>query len=162
MLYTLRVSQKNHGGTVSVLYDRLRLLRKSSRVRNDPQATALRHILLALINLMASVSPEEAYIIVDVDDQKRSERDSHTEDQTTESLQMNKRRRVVVTLEDLKREYQDVLDRCSRVERGDFDFEIEEDDEIYDGDVADRSRLNLFSRLSVRKGFEDGSEAIEM
>lgn len=75
---------------------------------------------------------------------------------------MNKRRRVVVTLEDLKREYQDVLDRCSRVERGDFDFEIEEDDEIYDGDVADRSRLNLFSRLSVRKGFEDGSEAIEM
>ena len=29
---------------------------------------------------------------------------------------------MIITLDDLRREYQRVLDRCSRIERGDFEF----------------------------------------
>ena len=34
--------------------------------------------------------------------------------------------RMVITIDDLRREYQQLLDRCSRIERGDFDFDMDE------------------------------------
>ncbi|KAJ9602099.1 hypothetical protein H2200_013459 [Cladophialophora chaetospira] len=160
IIHAIRISQKDYRGAVNVLYDRLKLIRKSGRARHDPQGTALRRILLALINLMACVAPEEAYIIVEVDAQS-SPNENNGKDDTEpaaehDDLKMKKRRRVIVTLDDLRKEYQAVLDKCSRIERGDFDFEVDddddEDDEV-DGPAADQSqsRLNL-SKVSSRNG----------
>lgn len=44
-------------------------------------------------------------------------------------------KRVIVTLDHLRREYQGELDRVSRIERGDWEFgALEEEDEDVDGD----------------------------
>lgn len=141
IMHAIRLSQQNHRGAVTVLYDRLKAIRKSSRARHDPQGTALRHTLLALINLMACVEPEEAYILVEVDDDDHKTAtttnngtgpiDNDTDTDELAALRMPPQRRVIVTLDDLRKEYQAVLDRCSRLERGDFDFDA---DEEYDDD----------------------------
>ncbi|KEF52746.1 uncharacterized protein A1O9_11163 [Exophiala aquamarina CBS 119918] len=157
IIHGIRVSHKDYRGAVTVLFDRLRLVRRSARARHDPQATALRQVLLALINAMACVAPEEAYILVDADDKMGSKAgkvdDSDTamtgaDGDNDEAAPPRKRRRIIVTLEDLRKEYQQVLDKCSRIERGDFDFDVDgESDE--DGDhvtPADQSRLNFSSR----------------
>jgi nuclear pore complex protein Nup160 len=155
VMHTVRLSQHDHRGAVIVLYDRLKLIRKSGRARSDPSATALRHVLLGLINLMSCVAPDEAYVLVDVDDHKSAD----TEDERdANSLKMKKRRRVIITLDDLRKEYQAVLDKCSRIERGDFDFGVvdDEDEDMDDMEFEQsQSRLNLSSRLSSGTGDGD-------
>jgi nuclear pore complex protein Nup160 len=137
--YAMRIAQRNYRGAVTVLYERLLLVRQSGRARHDPQATALRHVLLSLVNVMASVAPQEAYIVAEPAKEKHADAE-----------QQSKRRRIIITLEDLRKEYQQVLDRCSRIERGDFDFEMDDDDESEDDDEApvNHSRLNLSSHNS--------------
>ena len=46
------------------------------------------------------------------------------------------KRRIIVTLEHLRREFQSELDRVSRIERGDWEFGLlgEEEDEDFDND----------------------------
>ena len=46
-----------------------------------------------------------------------------------------KKRRVIVTLDDVRREYQKVLDRCSRIERGDWEFGALDSDEADNDDT---------------------------
>jgi nuclear pore complex protein Nup160 len=147
IIYAVRVAQKDYRGAVTVLFDRLRLVRKSGRARHDPQATGLRHVLLALINVMACVAPEDAYILADADEKDpRPQINGHD---AGKEGQAPRRRRIIVTLEDLRKEYQQVLDRCSRIERGDFDYDVdgetEEDDGGDEGLLVDQSRLNLSS-----------------
>lgn len=161
IMHAIRVSRKDYRGGVTMLHDRLRLLRTSSRARHDPQGTALRQVLLALINLMACVAPEEAYILVDVDDQQSAHHGTNEaanaeSGNDADDMKMKKRRRVIITLDDLRKEYQSVLDKCSRIERGDFDFEVDEDageDEDADEMLGNQSqsRLNM-SKLSSRNG----------
>ena len=62
ILYALRVSQDDYRGAVSVLFDRLQVIRKTAGTRRDPQATGLRHAFLGLINAMSCAAPDEAYI----------------------------------------------------------------------------------------------------
>lgn len=146
IMYAMHVAQKDYRGAVTVLYDRLKLVRRSGRARHDPQAAALRHVLLSLINMMACVAPEEAYILADVEE-KAGLTQGGGDDAQPNGVGTKKRRRIIITLEDLRREYQEVLDKCSRIERGDFDFEIDEEsgDDDDDEDLADQSRLNLSS-----------------
>ncbi|KIW67865.1 hypothetical protein PV04_07083 [Phialophora macrospora] len=165
IMHAIRLSHKDYRGAVTVLYDRLKEIRKSGRARHDPRATALRHVLLALINLMACAAPEEAYIIVEIEDQKIAASGVNGEDHAdtrseSDDLQMKKRRRVVITLDDLRKEYQAVLDKCSRIERGDFDFEVDGEDDDDDDDYEDpsQSRLDL-SKVSSRNG--NGGDAME-
>lgn len=124
ILYALRVNRQDYRGGVSLLMNRLHLVKKSSQAKNDPQATALRHTLLALINALSCVAPDEAYILTPVNENsansKNIQRDSEGRDLETG---WKPRKRIIVTLEDLRREYQQLLDRCSRIERGDFDFD---------------------------------------
>ena len=166
IMHAIRIAQKDYRGAVTVLYDRLKLIRRSGRARHDPQATALRHVLLALINLMTCVEPEEAYILVEVNEQTSSGEqmesgNTSNEREDGDAMKMKKRRRVIITLEDLRKEYQAVLDKCSRIERGDFDFEVdgEDDDEAGDESTADQSqsRLNL-SKGSLRNGGDSAME----
>lgn len=159
IIHAIRISHKDYRGAVTVLFDRLRLVRRSARARHDPQATSLRQVLLALINAMACVAPEEAYILVDVDDITQSKAHQVKGHDTTmtgaddgdsdgDAAPPKKRRRIIVTLEDLRKEYQQVLDKCSRIERGDFDFDVdgESDEDDDDAPPVDQSRLNLSSR----------------
>ena len=126
ILHAFRLGQGDYRGAVAVLLDRLNLVKKSSHSRNDPQATELRHTLLVLINALSCIAPDEAYLLTEID-QPLMNGDSGTHKQ---------RKRIVITLDDLRKEYQQVLDKCSRIERGDFDFEMDgqesEDEEDYE------------------------------
>ncbi|KIV88460.1 hypothetical protein PV10_08143 [Exophiala mesophila] len=157
IIHAVRIGQKDYRGAVAVLFDRLRLVRKSGRARHDPKATALRHVLLALINAMACVDPEEAYVLADVEE-KTSSGGPHQKGGTIQSMESTagrKRRRVIVTLEDLRKEYQQVLDKCSRIERGDFDFDVDGEGDDEDDVPIDQSRLNLSSHVA-------GGDVMEM
>jgi nuclear pore complex protein Nup160 len=134
IIYALRVQQQDYRGAVSVLADRLTQAKISSQARSDPHATILRHTFLALINALSCVAPDEAYILTT----KVSSLPSALREPATKKAVAgmdrspergdgdadSKTRRLVTitTLEDLRREYQQLLDRCSRVERGDFEF----------------------------------------
>lgn len=136
ILHAFKVGQQDYRGAVSALYDRLRLIRRSGRARNDPQATALRHALLALINAMTCVAPEEAYILAETGDDAAEDAPA----QQPNGDHVKKRRKIIITLDDLRREYQHLLDKCARIERGDFGFNVDgeegdEDDE--DEDMED-------------------------
>jgi len=136
ILYALRVGRQDYRGAISVMMDRLHLIKKSNKARNDPEAMALRHTLLALINILSCVAPDEAYIVTPVRDSMADTthifRDSQGRDMETG---WKDRKRIIITLEDLRREYQQLLDKCSRIERGDFDFEADVDDEDEESEV---------------------------
>lgn len=130
VLHAFRISQKDYRSAVTVLLDRLRLIKKSSQARNDPEATQIRHALLALINALSCVAPDEAYLLTDVEESAKTNGvivNNYGEgvDRKENSTQ---RKRIIITIDDLRREYQQLLDRCSRIERGDFDFEMDEQD----------------------------------
>ncbi|KAK5073862.1 hypothetical protein LTR64_006997 [Lithohypha guttulata] len=162
ILHALRLFKKDYRGAVSVLFDRLRLIQKSGRARSDPKATSLRHALLAIINTMTCVKEDEAYIVTDSAENPRLA--SHAkglkrlhEPDSDDQDPRRKRTRVVVTLDDFRREYQRVLDRCSRIERGDFEYGHESEDESdeepeksYQGSklVIDRSKKDETLRLT--------------
>ncbi|KAK5958826.1 hypothetical protein OHC33_000669 [Knufia fluminis] len=147
ILHALRLSRKDYRGAVTLLFDRLRIIQKSGRARSDPQATILRHGLLALINALTCVNEDEAYIIADVSEDPRiggiGRKRLRTEDESGGPVR--KRARVVITLDDLRREYARALDRCSRLERGDFEFGDQGEDEEEDEDDGtwDGSRLQI-------------------
>lgn len=144
IIYALRVAQKDYRGALTVLYDRLRLVRRSGKARHDPQATALRHVLLSLINVMACVDPEEAYVLADAEtDDKARPAPKANKEQTNGDAKSHKRRRIIITLGDLRKEYQQILDKCSRIERGDFDFEVDGETDEEDEELPDQSRLNI-------------------
>ncbi|KAL9618004.1 MAG: hypothetical protein Q9160_007252 [Pyrenula sp. 1 TL-2023] len=112
LLCAHRVGRNDFRGSVSVLLDRLNRIKGIGRARNDPQAVELRRAYLYLINTLASVAPEDAYIMSEISVSEQDGRDK-------------KRRRIIVTLEDVRREYQALLDRCSRIERGDYEFYVD-------------------------------------
>ena len=127
VLHAFRIAQKDYRGTVSVLLDRLCLIKKSSQARNDPEATQIRHALLALINALSCVAPDEAYMLMDVEESPKTN-DAMIEgfgEAVDHKGSSTRRRRIIITLDDLRREYQQLLDKCSRIERGDFDFEMD-------------------------------------
>lgn len=145
ILYALRLSKQDHRGAVAVLFDRLRLTQKSGRARSDPESKQLRNALLALINGLTCVNEDEAYLVIDANEDPRGtikrglKRLRNDEDDT------KKMKRVVVTLADFRREYSRVLDRCSRIERGDFAFGEDEGDDSDDevNTTVQVGRLNI-------------------
>jgi nuclear pore complex protein Nup160 len=143
ILHAMRVSQGDYRGSLSALLDRVRLVKKSSRARGDPQATELRRALLTLMNAMTCVEPDEAYILMEAEEQTNGRHKALTIgeiDVDAGGAMAKKTRRVILTLDDLRREYQKVLDRCSRIERGDFDFggDVDSDeDQDEDEDVME-------------------------
>jgi nuclear pore complex protein Nup160 len=147
---------------------------------DDTESKEIRHELLSLINLLASVDKSEAYILVETgplastqSQQKRrgstdddgnvfmedaggppTSFNAHRRSSSAASFASNRPRsrssigdrsvsfkapeppqeRVIVTLEHLRREYQSELDRVSRIERGDWEFGLLDDEDEDDND----------------------------
>ena len=89
---------------------------------DDPESKEIRRELLALINLLACVDKSEAYILVERDDNPPPPAAATDESGLLDFSKQGRRRRVIVTLDHLRREYQSELDRVSRIERGDWEF----------------------------------------
>lgn len=146
LVHAIRLSQNDYRGAVSALFDQLKLIKRSGRARNDPQSTEIRRALLALINAMTCIAPEEAYILAEVDDELPNLTSAHSEDMemkdADDSTKSRKRRRIIITLDDLRRDYQQLLDKCSRIERGDFEFDFDGESED-DGDEMENGQSHL-------------------
>ncbi|KAI2790123.1 hypothetical protein POX_d05628 [Penicillium oxalicum] len=209
ILQAYRVARNDYRGAAEIAYrnvQRLRqardapssaLVRKSLREtevahvpEDDQESKEIRHELLSLINLLASVDKNEAYILVETSPpasptegtsslhSKRRHQDddenvfmedarpgssSPSEDRrrslSRASFTSSDRRgsrgsisfqspldapqkRVIVTLDHLRREYQSELDRVSRIERGDWEFGLLEDDDEEAADDDDTMEMS--------------------
>ena len=143
ILYALRVGRQEYRGAISVLLNRLHTVKKSGHARNDPRAMVLRNTLLALINTLSCMAPEEAYIVTTIQESAVNAmvfgQDADGRDMQTG---WKARKRIIITLEDLRREYQQLLDECSRIERGDFEFDAGTDDEDNESEFEGATVVN--------------------
>lgn len=143
ILYALRLGRQEYRGAVSVLMKRLNTVKESSHARNDPRAMVLRNTLLAIINTLSCMAPEEAYIVTTIPESAVNTMD-FGQDADGRDMQTGwkARTRVIITIEDLRREYQQLLDKCSRIERGDFEFDAGTDEEDNESELEEAALNN--------------------
>ncbi|KAJ5307447.1 hypothetical protein N7476_008103 [Penicillium atrosanguineum] len=200
ILQAYRIARSDFRGAAEIAYrnvQRLRqardtpstaLTRKSKKEieetgvpEDDIESKEIRHELLSLMNLLASVDKSEAYILVETgpvasthsQQKRRSSTDDdgnvfmedaesspaplngHHRSSSAASFASGRRgsrssisgprvsfkapielpqERIIVTLEHLRREYQSELDRVSRIERGDWEFGLLDDEDEDDND----------------------------
>ena len=93
---------------------------------------------------MTCVKEEDAYILIAAEEHNESHPRVNgdvsmagAEDETSAPPRLRPRKKIILTLEDLRKEYQAVLDRCNRIEIGDIAYgglggeeSDEEDDEM--------------------------------
>ncbi|KAI9797611.1 MAG: hypothetical protein M1833_005394 [Piccolia ochrophora] len=118
ILYAWRVKRNDFKGAAEVLHERLQRLKAKSFTRRDPQNVPLMQEYLLLINALASVDPGQAWLL--------------TETKTGEGGLMRKfkagtgkqstAKRKMVTVDDVRKEYQEELDRVARIENNQFAF----------------------------------------
>ncbi|KAE9991248.1 hypothetical protein EG327_000250 [Venturia inaequalis] len=120
ILYAWRVKRGNWRGAAQVAFDRLERLKASGEGMRIPSDERLVEGYLLLINSLACVAPEEAWVIREAQvlgDDGRPGRSN--------GLRANGqggRKRCVISIEDVRREYQAELDRLAQLEQGDFAF----------------------------------------
>lgn len=201
ILQAYRVARGDYRGAAEIAYRNVQRLRKARDAptaplaykgrdideaarppveEDDAESKEIRHELLSLINLLACVDKDEAYILVENGPSNNttfgSERrpsthadeegnismtdadGSSTGKQSVTSHHRNRsgssaidrrtsvsfelpvtnnllKRRIIVTLEHLRREFQSELDRVSRIERGDWEFGLDEEELQHDDDM---------------------------
>ncbi|KZF22285.1 hypothetical protein L228DRAFT_230660 [Xylona heveae TC161] len=118
ILYAYRLSRNDFRGAATIMHERLQRLRTSSSTHSEVQNEAVAQTFLTLINLLSSVDPKHAWILAEP------------------SVNVNMGRsgvakRKIVTLSDVRKEYQQELDRVAAIDSGNFPFAPPiEDDEM--------------------------------
>ncbi|KAF2120450.1 nucleoporin Nup120/160-domain-containing protein [Lophiotrema nucula] len=116
ILYSFRISRNNFRGAATILYERLQRLKSTSSKSHDPEDESLVQCYLMIINTLSSVSQEEAYILAE----------SRIEDNPNQNWIIGHgkkmRKRQVITLDTLRKEYQAELDRVAAIESGQYPF----------------------------------------
>jgi len=126
ILYSWRLKRNNYRGAAQAAFERLERLRAERRGRaSDPRDERLVEGYLLLINAMASVGGEEAWVIREPVKEMKGLINGTKEE-------VGKGRRGLVTLGDVRREYQEELDRLASVEQGRFAFNGNEGGEEMD------------------------------
>jgi hypothetical protein len=139
ILYAWRVKRGDWRGAAQVAFDRLERLKASSEKTRDPSDERLVEAYLLLINTLACVGPEEAWVIKDAQ-AGLANGDLDGRGSRTNGVKINGHsgnteggsRRCVVSIEDVRREYQAELDRLAQLEQGDFAFAADDGGEAMD------------------------------
>ncbi|CAN9153076.1 unnamed protein product [Alternaria alternata] len=124
ILYSFRISRNNFRGAASILHERLQRLKTTSSKIHDPADESLAQIYLMIINTLSAVSKEDAYILAE----QRME-SSGAGGTLNWGIGQGKKllKRQIVTLDTLRKEYQEELDRVAAIESGQFPFVETED-----------------------------------
>ncbi|KIW06549.1 uncharacterized protein PV09_02979 [Verruconis gallopava] len=123
ILYSWRIKRGNFRGAAQAAFDRLEKLRAETKGTGpDPRDERLVDAYLLLINAMACVGKDEAWVIYEPIAEKKGLLNG-----TAKEKKEGKRR--LVTLEDVRREYQEELDRRAAMEQGKFAF-VDEGEEM--------------------------------
>ena len=124
VLYAWRIRHSDFRGAAVVLWERLQRLKARGDIDHDTEMQAVRKDYLALINVLACVEPGQAWILaepdVDVTGDVNSGGLAAANGDTIGGSRKGTRR--LVTLEDVRKEYQGVLDRVAAIETGAFSF----------------------------------------
>lgn len=121
ILYAWRVKRGDWRGAAQVAFDRLERLKATGETTRIPSDERLVEAYLLLINSLACVAPEEAWVIREaqvVGPDGVPERSKGAKSNGPGGG----RKRCVVSIEDVRREYQAELDRLAQLEQGDFAF----------------------------------------
>lgn len=114
ILYAWRIKRNDFRGAASISLERLQRLQASGDgdkiIGDDGLETAVTKQYVALINALSCVDPKNAWILAE-DLPKRS----------AKGVVLSGKRRVV-KLEDVRRAYQEELDRIAAIENGQFAF----------------------------------------
>lgn len=120
LLYSWRTKHGNYRGAASVLFDRIQKLRLAGEGDNiagdDSLDTPVTRQYLLLINALTCVEPKQAWIY---DEANYGSKDPD-----------QKARRKLVTLADVRKQYQDELDRIAAIQNNQFGFEADDVMEI--------------------------------
>ena len=114
VLYSWRIKRKNYRGAASVLLDRIQKLKMSGEgdriASDDILDTPVTRQYLLLINALSCVEAKQAWIF----------------DEGTANLERNgdgETKRRVVSLADIRKQYQGELDRIAAIQNNQFGFE---------------------------------------
>ncbi|KAF2639862.1 hypothetical protein P280DRAFT_454027 [Massarina eburnea CBS 473.64] len=122
ILYSFRISRGNFRGAASILHERLQRLKSTSSKNHDPAEESLTQCYLMIINALSSVGEQDQYILAE----------KRIDDTVAPSWTIGKAKKLlkreVVSLETLRREYQQELDRVAAIETGQFPFVDPTDD----------------------------------
>jgi DNA repair protein RAD51/nuclear pore complex protein Nup160 len=122
ILYAWRIKRGDYRGAAQAAFDRLEKLRQESKGSGpDPRDERLIEAYLLLINAMACIGKNDAWVLYEPIAEKKGLING-----TKGEKREGKRR--LVTLEDVRREYQEELDRRAALEQGRFGFVGEEMD----------------------------------
>jgi len=130
LLYAWRVRYHDYRGAATVLLERIQRLRRAGdadRFEGDGMDTPVTRMYLLLINALSCVEPAEAWVLAEEETEHTTMHEgegagadeSGTEGEESRRKRVNKKRRVV-TLEDVRREYQRELDRVSVIQNNQF------------------------------------------
>lgn len=130
ILYAWRITHNDYRGAAAVLYDRLQKLRQAGEgdklvSGEDVLDTAVTKQFLMLINALSCVDPKQAWITVEIPDEINN---NHND----AAAAATKPKRKVVTLVDLRRQYQAELDRIAAIQNNQFGLAAEDDVMVID------------------------------
>lgn len=125
ILYAWRITHNDYRGAAAVLHDRLQKLRQAgegdSLTGDDVLDTAVTKHFLMLINALSCVDPKQAWITVEVPSNVDGNGGKHCGP-----------KRKVVTLAELRRQYQAELDRIAAIQNNQFGLSTEDDEMVLD------------------------------
>lgn len=128
ILYAWRITHNDYRGAAAVLHDRLRKLRRAGGEADrhmvagaDVLDTAVTRQFLMLINALSCVDPKQAWIAVEVGDDDGDAGDEK---------RGGGGKRKVVTLAELRRQYQAELDRVAAIQNNQFGLAAEDEDDV--------------------------------
>ncbi len=114
ILYAWRIKRSDFRGAATISLERLQRLQQSGdgdkMIGDDSLETPVTKQYIALINALSCVEPKQAWILSKEPPKKGS---------TGKNIQP---KRKVVTLDDLRRSYQEELDRIAAIQNNQFAF----------------------------------------
>lgn len=132
ILYAWRITHNDYRGAAAVLHDRLQKLRQAgegdSLNGDDVLDTAVTRQFLLLINALSCVDPKQAWITVEESPSANGGAQDTAADHNGAAA-ATKPRRKVVTLADLRRQYQAELDRIAAIQNNQFGFTADDGDD---------------------------------
>lgn len=116
LLYSFRIAKNNYRGAAQILYDLITRLKSSAAALQDPKDESITQAYMTLINTLSLVNEQDQYLLVG---QRENEGGLKAVGEGKACVA-----RRLVTLSDLRKEYQAELDRVAAMETGRFAFSV--------------------------------------